>query len=99
MLCQHVFLYEQIDSLNSQYGYLEKQIGSLEAASQPKKDELDKLDELKNQIAAEEKEIQKLIQGSQQLKEKVCNSTSLLASTNSLTYSDGKRMFSHILYP
>ncbi|PRQ27015.1 putative structural maintenance of chromosomes protein [Rosa chinensis] len=61
---------KEIDSLNSQHDYLEKQIGSLEAASQPKKDELEKLDELKKHIAAEEKEIQKLIQGSQQLKEK-----------------------------
>ncbi|XP_004293216.1 PREDICTED: structural maintenance of chromosomes protein 4-like [Fragaria vesca subsp. vesca] len=61
---------KEIDSLNSQHGYLEKQIGSLEAASQPKKDELDKLEELKKNIAAEEKEIQKLIQGSQQLKDK-----------------------------
>lgn len=69
-----IFLFEQIDSLNSQHGYLEKQIGSLEAASRPKKDELDRLDELKKLIAAEEKEIHKLTQGSQQLKEKVWNS-------------------------
>lgn len=84
------FLLKQIDSLNSQHGYLEKQIGSLEGASQPKKDELDKLEELKKNIAAEEKEIQKLIQGSQQLKDKVWNSfiTSVLASSNSLMYSD-----------
>ncbi|XP_048431168.1 structural maintenance of chromosomes protein 4 [Pyrus x bretschneideri] len=61
---------KQIDSLNSQHSYLEKQIGSLEAASQPKKDELDRLAELKHLISVEEKEIDKLIQGSKQLKEK-----------------------------
>ncbi|CAB4275028.1 unnamed protein product [Prunus armeniaca] len=61
---------KEIDSLNSQHGYLEKQIGSLEAASQPKKDELDRLAELKNIISLEEKEMDKLTQGSKQLKEK-----------------------------
>ncbi|KAM1048461.1 hypothetical protein ACFX1X_027901 [Malus domestica] len=61
---------KEIDSLNSQHCYLEKQIGSLEAASQPKKDELDRLAELKHLISVEEKEIDKLIQGSKQLKEK-----------------------------
>ncbi|CAN6562720.1 unnamed protein product [Malus baccata var. baccata] len=61
---------KEIDSLNSQHSYLEKQIGSLEAASQPKKDELDRLAELKHLISVEEKEIDKLIQGSKQLKEK-----------------------------
>ncbi|KAM1814257.1 hypothetical protein ACFX11_027939 [Malus domestica] len=61
---------KEIDSLNSQHCYLEKQIGSLEAASQPKKDELDRLAELKHLISVEEKEIEKLIQGSKQLKEK-----------------------------
>ncbi|KAM1634408.1 hypothetical protein TB1_026976 [Malus domestica] len=61
---------KEIDSLNSQHCYLEKQIGSLEASSQPKKDELDRLAELKHLISVEEKEIDKLIQGSKQLKEK-----------------------------
>lgn len=69
-----VFILKQIDSLNSQHSYLEKQIGSLEAASQPKNDELDHLAELKHLISVEEKEIDKLIQGSKQLKEKVRNS-------------------------
>lgn len=78
------FNFEQIDSLNSQHSYLEKQIGSLEAASQPKKDELDRLAELKNIISLEEKEMDKLTQGSKQLKEKVRNSfmTFVLASSS-----------------
>lgn len=62
---------QQIDSLNSQHGYIEKQLDSLEAASQPRKDELDRLEELKKIISTEEKEIDKLIQGSKELKEKV----------------------------
>lgn len=68
------FRFEQIDSLNSQHSYLEKQIGSLEAASQPKKDELDQLRKLDSIISAEENKIDELIQGSKQLKEKVRNS-------------------------
>lgn len=70
--------------MNSQHSYLEKQIGSLEAASQPKKDELDRLAELKNIISLEEKEMDKLTQGSKQLKEKVRNSfmTFVLASSS-----------------
>lgn len=43
----------------------------MEAASKPKKDETDRLEELKNIISAEEAEIDKLIQGSKKLKEKV----------------------------
>ncbi|XP_031254210.1 structural maintenance of chromosomes protein 4 [Pistacia vera] len=61
---------KEIDSLKTQHGYLEKQLGSLEAASKPRKDETDRLKELKNIISAEEKEIDKLIQGSKKLKEK-----------------------------
>lgn len=62
---------KQIDSLNSEHGYLEKQLGSLEAASRPRKDELDRLDELKKTISTEEKEIERLIQGSKKLRDKV----------------------------
>ncbi|TXG57552.1 hypothetical protein EZV62_015381 [Acer yangbiense] len=62
---------KEIESLNSEHGYLEKQLDSLEAASQPKRDEIDRLEELKKIISAEEKEIEQLIQGSKQLKAKV----------------------------
>lgn len=65
------FHFEQIESLTSQHSYLEKQHDSLKAASQPKEDELDRLEELKNIISAEEKEIDKIMQGSKKLKEKV----------------------------
>lgn len=62
---------EQIDSLNTQHVYLDKQLDSLKAASQPKQDELDRLVELRKIISAEETEIDRLTQGSKQLKEKV----------------------------
>lgn len=61
----------QIDSLSTQHNYLEKQHDSLEAAAQPKEEELDRLEELKHIISAEEKEIDKLIKGSKKLKDKV----------------------------
>lgn len=57
--------------MNSQYNYIEKQLDSLETASKPQKDELDRLKELKKIIFAEEKEINRLTVGSKQLKEKV----------------------------
>lgn len=62
---------EQIESLNSEHGYLEKQLDSLEAASQPKADEVKRLKELKTIISSEEKQIDTLTQGSKNLKEKV----------------------------
>ncbi|XP_050230280.1 structural maintenance of chromosomes protein 4-like [Mercurialis annua] len=61
---------KEIDSLKSEHSYLEKQLGSLEAASRPKKDELDRLKELKKIICSEEKEIDRLTQGSKNLKGK-----------------------------
>lgn len=61
---------KEIDSLKSEHGYLENQLSSLEAASQPKKEEIDRLKELNRIVSAEEKEIDRLIQGSKQLKEK-----------------------------
>ncbi|KAF5748995.1 structural maintenance of chromosomes protein 4 [Tripterygium wilfordii] len=61
---------KEIDSLNSEHGYLEKQLDSLKAASQPKEDELNRLEDLKKIISAEQKEIGRLIQGSKKLKEK-----------------------------
>lgn len=57
--------------MNSQYNYVEKQLDSLETASKPQKDELDRLKELKKIIFAEEREINRLTDGSKQLKEKV----------------------------
>lgn len=65
--------FQQIDSLNSEHSYLEKQLDSLEVASQPGKDELDRLEDLKKIISEEETEIDKLIEGSKELKEKVCD--------------------------
>ncbi|KAE9449289.1 hypothetical protein C3L33_18819, partial [Rhododendron williamsianum] len=61
---------KEIDSLNTQHVYLDKQLDSLKAASQPKQDELDRLVELRKIISAEETEIDRLTQGSKQLKEK-----------------------------
>ncbi|CAK9186095.1 unnamed protein product [Ilex paraguariensis] len=61
---------KEIDSLTSQYGDLEKQLDSLKAASEPRKEELDRLAELRKIVAIEEKEIDRLTQGSRQLKEK-----------------------------
>ncbi|ESQ32611.1 hypothetical protein EUTSA_v10003529mg [Eutrema salsugineum] len=60
----------EIESLNSEHNYLEKQLASLEAASQPKTDEIDRLKELKKIIFNEEKEIEELEKGSKQLKDK-----------------------------
>jgi len=57
--------------LNSQHSYIEKQLGSLEVASNPQENELDRLKELKKIISAEEREINRLTDGSKKLKEKV----------------------------
>ena len=97
-------MFQQIDSLNSQHSYIEKQLDSLEAASQPRKDELDRLEELKKIISIEEKEIDKLIQGSKKLKEKVvdelyyvllslhvaCRSLHLLTEQNLVQWLHGR---------
>ncbi|GFY87023.1 structural maintenance of chromosome 3 [Actinidia rufa] len=61
---------KEIDSMNMQIVYLEKQLHSLKAASEPRKDELNRLDELRKIISAEENEIDRLTQFSKQLKEK-----------------------------
>lgn len=65
------FFLKQIDSLKSQHSYLGKQLDSLKAASKPRKDELNRLEVINKTISAEEKEIERLIEGSKQLKEKV----------------------------
>lgn len=57
--------------MKSQQSDLEKQLYSLKVASEPKKDEVDKLQELKEIIVVEEKEIERLTNGSKRLKEKV----------------------------
>ncbi|GFY87732.1 structural maintenance of chromosome 3 [Actinidia rufa] len=61
---------KEIDSMNMQIIYLEKQLDSLKAALEPRNDELNRLEELKKIIFAEENEIDRLTQGSKQLKEK-----------------------------
>ncbi|XP_034707420.1 structural maintenance of chromosomes protein 4 [Vitis riparia] len=63
-------IHKEIDSLKSQHSYLEKQLDSLKAASKPRKDELNRLEVLNKTISAEEKEIERLIEGSKQLKDK-----------------------------
>lgn len=65
------FCCKQIDSLNAQHKYIEKQLDSLKAASQPGKDELERLEELKKIISAEEKELERLTKCSKKLKERV----------------------------
>ncbi|AET03555.2 putative structural maintenance of chromosomes protein [Medicago truncatula] len=62
---------KEVDSLNSQHSYIEKQLGSLEVASNPQENELDRLKELMKIISAEEREINRLTDGSKKLKEKV----------------------------
>lgn len=57
--------------MKSQRSDLEKQLESLKLASEPRKDEVNRLRELKKIISAEEKEIERLTEGSQKLKEKV----------------------------
>ncbi|GAB4831650.1 hypothetical protein Ancab_005662 [Ancistrocladus abbreviatus] len=61
---------DQIDSLKTQHDYLESQLSSLRAASQPRKEEVNRLEELKKVTSAEEKEIDRLAQGSKELKHK-----------------------------
>lgn len=72
--------------MNSQYTYLEKQLDSLKTASEPKKDDLDKLEELKKLIHEEEKEINRLTLGSKQLKEKVNVVSSVLLVTYNIEF-------------
>ncbi|CAN0924358.1 Structural maintenance of chromosomes protein 4 [Linum grandiflorum] len=72
------------ESLKSEHSYLDKQLASLKAASQPKKDEVDRLKELQKIISAEEKEIDSLVHGSKQLKEKA------LSLQNNIENAGGK---------
>lgn len=61
----------QIDSLSAQYSYIEKQLGSLKTASQPKTDEVNRLKELDQIMIMEEQELEKLTRCSGKLKERV----------------------------
>lgn len=72
----------QVDSLKSQHGDLEKQLESLKLASEPKKDEVDRVRQLEKIISAEEKEIDRLTQGSKKLKEKVMRFYSLYSQAS-----------------
>lgn len=76
--------------MNSEHNYLEKQLGSLEAASRPRNDELDRLEELKKIISSEEKEVDRLVQGSKKLKEKVCEELYHMLFTH--TYSNAMNL-------
>eukprot|EP01018_Ginkgo_biloba_P007650 Gb_03310 [translate_table: standard] len=60
----------EIEGLNAQHADIEKQLDSLKSASQPSKNELDRLKELDQIIATEEKELARLVKGSKKLKEK-----------------------------
>lgn len=66
-----IFFCKQIDSLNAQYDYIERQLGSLKAASEPGKDELERLKDLQKLISSEENELERLAKCSTRLKEKV----------------------------
>nr|XP_016513692.1 PREDICTED: structural maintenance of chromosomes protein 4-like [Nicotiana tabacum] len=61
---------KEIDSLKSQHNDLKKQLDALRIASEPIKEEVSRLKELKKIMSAEEKEMDRLTQSSQQLKKK-----------------------------
>ncbi|GAB2234374.1 hypothetical protein Drorol1_Dr00003624 [Drosera rotundifolia] len=61
---------KEIESLKTQNEYLENQLNSLRAASQPRKDEVDRLKHLKQEISTEENEIYRLSESSKELKSK-----------------------------
>ncbi|XP_042418803.1 structural maintenance of chromosomes protein 4-like [Zingiber officinale] len=61
---------KEIDSLNEQHNYIKSQLVALKAASQPKKEELNRLKELDGIISAEQSEIEKLVKCSSTLKER-----------------------------
>ncbi|KAG1358997.1 structural maintenance of chromosomes protein 4 [Cocos nucifera] len=61
---------KEIDSLNAQHSYIEKQLDSLKAASEPKRDEVNRLKELDRIISEEQTELEKLVQCSSNLKER-----------------------------
>ncbi|CAM8972758.1 unnamed protein product [Rhodiola kirilowii] len=60
---------KEIDNYKAEHCILEKQLGSLRAASKLNKDDLDTMKELKKIVVAEELEINRLLEGSKSLKE------------------------------
>ncbi|KAJ1688981.1 hypothetical protein LUZ63_013136 [Rhynchospora breviuscula] len=60
----------EVQSLTEQYIYDEKRLDSLKVASEPKEDELNQLEELKDVISTETAEVQKIINCSSKLKDK-----------------------------
>ncbi|KMZ71392.1 Structural maintenance of chromosomes protein [Zostera marina] len=61
---------KEIDNLNEQYCYIEKQLSSLRDAAEPRIDELDRLKELNKCLSEEEEELEKIFRCSVKLKEK-----------------------------
>lgn len=61
----------QVESLSLLSVDLGKQLDSLKAASKPTKEEVNRLKELEKIMSAEEEEIERLMNGSKKLKEKV----------------------------
>ncbi|CAM8982273.1 unnamed protein product [Rhodiola kirilowii] len=60
---------KEIDNYKAEHCILEKQLGSLKAASKLNTDDLDTMKELKKIVVAEELEINRLLEGSKSLKE------------------------------
>ncbi|XP_051140467.1 structural maintenance of chromosomes protein 4 [Andrographis paniculata] len=77
---------KEIDSLRLLSADLEKQLDSLKAAAKPTKVELDRLKELGIIISAAEREINKLVNGSKQLKDKA------LELQNKIENAGGERL-------
>ncbi|PKA51107.1 Structural maintenance of chromosomes protein 4 [Apostasia shenzhenica] len=61
---------KEIDNFSAQHSYIEKQLGSLKAAAQPKANELNRLNELDDIISTEEKEVSTLCKFSSRLKDR-----------------------------
>ncbi|KAJ3680908.1 hypothetical protein LUZ60_015397 [Juncus effusus] len=61
---------KEVESLNEEYNYNAKRIDSLRVASEPKEDELERIEELERIISDEKKEIEKLTKCSSKLKDK-----------------------------
>ncbi|EYU34070.1 hypothetical protein ABFS82_08G023500 [Erythranthe guttata] len=77
---------KEIESLKLLLVDLDKQLYSLKAASEPIKEEVNKLKELGKIISSEEKEINRLMQGSKDLKEKA------LELQNKIENAGGERL-------
>ncbi|KAK8957181.1 Structural maintenance of chromosomes protein 4 [Platanthera zijinensis] len=62
---------KEVDSYTTQHRYIEKQLGALKAASEPKKDELSRLKELEDIISSEDMEVNNLSRCSSNLRDRV----------------------------